>query len=156
MHMEMPTVQDQHRKLQALAGSWTGEETMHPSPWDPKGGPATSRTESRIDLDGFHLITDYVQHRGGQVSYRGHGIFGWDPAEKCYTHHWFDSMGSGCPTPARGTWKDKTLTFESRHPMGFSRYIYVLESDGKYTFRIDNSQDGKQWATFMEGKYTRK
>jgi len=156
MNMEMPTVQEQHRKLQALAGSWTAEETLSPSPWDPKGGAATARVETRVDLDGFFVMTDYVQQRNGQVSYRGHGVFGWDPSEKCYTMNWFDSMGSPSNAPARGRWEGNTLTFEQRTPMGHGRYIYTFEKDGQYRFQIENSQDGKQWQKFMDGKYTRK
>jgi len=155
-HSQMPTVTDQHRKLTALSGTWTAQETIHPSPWDPKGGTATGRVESRIDLDGFYLTTDYVQERGGQVTYRGHGVYGYDATEKYYTMHWFDSMGSPCSTPARGRWEGDKLTFEQRNPMGHSRYIYTFEKDGRYKFVIENSQDGKQWATFMEGTYIRK
>jgi len=156
MDMQMPTVQEQHKKLHTLAGTWVGEETLNPSPWDPKGGPATARVETRVALDGFFVTTDYVQERGGQVSYRGHGVFGWDPSEKCYTLHWFDSMGSPCPAPARGRLEGKRLTFEMSNPMGRSRYIYDLESEKRYAFSIESSQDGKQWATFLTGKYTKK
>src|SRR4030095_8583695 len=53
MEMGMPTVQEQHKKLQTLAGTWTGEEKMHPSPWDPEGGMALGKVNNRIDLDGF-------------------------------------------------------------------------------------------------------
>jgi uncharacterized protein DUF1579 len=154
--MQMPTLQDQHRKLKALAGNWTGEEKLHPSPWDPKGGPAVGRVQSRLDLDGFFLVSDYQEERGGQVTYRGHGVFGWDPSEQCYTMHWFDSMGSGTSAPARGRWEGNKLSFEHKHPMGHSRYTYALEGEGRYSFLLENSQDGKQWASFMEGRYTRK
>ena len=156
MHMEMPQVTDQHRKLSALAGTWSGQEKMNPSPWDAAGGTATAKIQTRVDLDGFYVTTDYVQERNGQVSYRGHGVFGYDPAEKCYTMHWFDSMGMPCSTPARGKWEGNSLTFEQRSPMGHARYLYTFEKDGQYKFAIQNSQDGKQWATFMEGTYTRK
>jgi len=154
--VQMPQVHDAHRKLEAMAGSWKGEETLSPSPWDPKGGTAVGRFISKLDLDGFALITDYVQERGGQTTYRGHGVFGWSEKDKAYTMHWFDSMG-GDPSgpPALGTWAGNDLTFEHRTPMGLSRYVYHFEGDGRYTFRIDNSQDGKKWATFMEGKYMR-
>src|SRR5437899_4556531 len=118
MEMQMPTVQEEHRKLKALSGKWIGEEKLLPSPWDPKGGPATGKIETRVDLDGFFLISDYVQERGGKVCYRGHGVFGWDNSEKCYTMAWFDSMGSPCGAPARGRWEGNTLTFEQRTPMG--------------------------------------
>lgn len=153
--MEMPSIQEHHKKLKDLAGSWSGQETMHPSPWDPKGGTATGKIESRVDLDGFFLISDYLQERGGQVSYRGHGVYGWDPAERCYMMYWFDSIGIP-GTAARGQWNGNTLSFEHRTPMGYSRYVYVMERDGRYSFRIDNSQDGKNWSCFMEGTYNRK
>lgn len=154
--MEMPKPQEEHRRLQSLAGTWTGEETMHPSPWDPKGGTATGRIESRLDLDGFFLISDYVQECGGRPSYRGHGVLGYDTAERCYTMHWFDSMCATSAPPARGRWEGNVLTLEHRTPMGHSRYVYTFEGEGRYAFRLENSQDGKQWATFMEARYRRR
>jgi len=152
--MEMPRPGKEHEKLKALAGKWTGEEKMYPSPWDPQGGTAQATTESRMDLDGFHLITDYVQTRGGQVTYRGHGVFGYDSKESCYLMWWFDSMGFPSMAPAKGKWEGDTLMFEHATPMGHARYTYTMKGDGKYAFGISNSQDGKQWAQFMDGTYT--
>jgi len=154
--MEMPKPQKEHEKLRALAGSWIGEEKMHPSPWDPQGGPAAATIDSRMDLDGFHLISDYVQKRGGQVTYRGHGVFGYNAARKCYEMWWFDSMGMTPDGAASGKWEGDTLMFEHQTPMGFSRYTYTLKGEGRYAFGIQNSQDGKQWASFMDGTYTKK
>ncbi len=153
--MEMSKPKEEHRKLHQLAGTWKSEETMYPSPWDPKGGTATGKTVSRMDLDGFFLISEYVQERCGQVSYRGHGVFGWSDKEKAYTMHWFDSMGSDCATPARGEWSGNTLTFLQKTPMGHARYVYTLEGEGRYRFALEQSQDGKSWSKFMEGKYAR-
>jgi hypothetical protein len=45
--------------------------------------------------------------------------------------------------------------FEQDSPMGKSRYLYQFEGDGRYQFWIEQSQDGKQWARFMEGRYSR-
>jgi len=156
MHEGMPTPQDQHRKLATFAGTWVGEETMHPSPWDEKGGTAVGKKVSRIDLDGFYLIEDYTQERDGQVSYRGHGLFGYDPQKNRYTMHWFDSMGMPTNEASLGTWEGNTLRFEMSSPMGQQRYIFITEGTTRYTFKIENSQDGKTWNTFMEGKYTKK
>ena len=78
--MDMPKVTEHHQKLQTLVGEWKGEETIHPSPWDPKGRKGTSATKARMDLGGFYLITDYDQFGpDGQQTYKGHGVYGWDP-----------------------------------------------------------------------------
>ena len=153
--MEMPKPTDHHRKLQALAGQWVGQEKMHPSPWDPKGGTVTSRTTSRLDVSGFFLTCDYVQERGGQPSYRGHGVFGWDPKLGRYTMHWFDMMGGHTAPPATGTWEGNTLCLQHESEMGHARYIYEFEGPDAYRFRLEHSQDGRNWAVFLEGRYTR-
>ena len=31
--------------LERLAGTWRATETLHPSPWDPKGGPRVPKTD---------------------------------------------------------------------------------------------------------------
>ena len=66
--MEMPKPGSPHQKLQRLSGKWTGEEKMHPSPWDPKGGAATGRILNRLSLDGFVVVQDYEQERSGNIS----------------------------------------------------------------------------------------
>jgi hypothetical protein len=37
--MDMPKPGPEHKRLEVFAGTWIGRELMHPSPWDPKGGP---------------------------------------------------------------------------------------------------------------------
>ena len=59
-HLAAPTPLEEHRKLAALAGEWTGEEMVYPSRWTA-GGPATSHVTARIDLNGFYLIQDTRQ-----------------------------------------------------------------------------------------------
>lgn len=153
--MEMPRPLEEHKRLKTLAGTWEGEETLHPSPWDPKGGTAHGRIESRLDIDGFFLITDYTQTRGGQVSYRGHGVLGYDRKESAYTMFWFDSMGDAPPTPARGRWDGQRLVYLQETPMGHSRYTYEIQDERHYRFLIENSQDGRSWRTFMDARYTK-
>ena len=46
-----PKPLEEHRKLSAFAGEWTGEETVFPSRW-VEGGKATSRVSARMDLNG--------------------------------------------------------------------------------------------------------
>ncbi len=91
--MEMPKPTEAHRRLERLVGAWTGQERLHPSPWDPSGGPAVGHVENRAALDGFAVIHDYEQERNGTVTYRGHGIYTWDSTRRQYMMHWWDSMG---------------------------------------------------------------
>jgi hypothetical protein len=82
--MEMPRPTESHQKLNLLAGRWTGQERLSPSPWDPKGGTVTGRSDNRIALDGFVLLHDYEQERGGAITFRGHGVLSYDAQGQCY------------------------------------------------------------------------
>jgi hypothetical protein len=156
MHHEMPKPSSEHQRLvAAMTGSWTSEETIHPSPWGP-GGKRQGRAESRAAIDGFFVVTDYEQMNEGKVQYRGHGVYGYDAAKKRWSMHWFDSMGGQPAHLVWGTWEGTTLTFEMFGPQGWNRYVYDFRKDGSYVFSIRNSQDGKAWTTFMEGRFTRK
>src|SRR5579883_1581160 len=100
--MEMPKVTKEHEKLHVFAGEWDGEEKMNPSPMGP-GGPATGKMKGRVDIDGFYVITDYVQTQNGKATYKGHGVYGYDPQQGEYTWYWVDSMGFPS-VPSRGKW----------------------------------------------------
>lgn len=151
----MPQPNENHKKLQRLTGSWTGDEKLYPSPWGP-GGQAKGKMTTRLDIDGFFLIQDYVQEKDGRTCYRGHGIVGWDEKKKRYAWYWVDSMGMVPHAPASGAFEGDTLTFEQETPgMGFSRFTYKMAGEGKLAFSIEHSKDGKAWQTFMEADYHR-
>jgi hypothetical protein len=152
MESAQPTAQ--HKKLEALAGNWSGEETVHPSPWGP-GGPSIGRYDNRIDLDGFVLIQNYVQEQSGEVSYRGHGIYGWDPAQERYLMCWADNTGCLPAKAVPGTWDGDVLTFRERGPAGHVRYAYTFDGDDAFEFRLDRSADGETWEPYLEGRYRR-
>lgn len=152
--MEMPKPTDAHRKLQKLIGAWTGEELLSPTPWDPKGGTAVARVHNRMALDGFAVVQDYEQERGGVVNFRGHGVFGWDPEGQTYTMHWFDTMGMP-PNVYRGTFQGDVLTLTSKLQQGHSRAVFNLLQQDKYAFHMEVSPDGQQWTKVLEGNYSR-
>ena len=152
--MEMPKPTDAHRKLERLAGRWSGEERMSPSPWDPKGGTAIGRVNNKVALDGLAVVQEYEQVSGGATTFRGHGVFRWDANEKCYVLHWFDSMGMA-PNDFRGDFKGNVLTMTDKNPRGQNRATFDFTQDGKYGFKLEMSQDGKQWMTMMEGQYSK-
>jgi len=153
--MQMSPPDEHHKKLQALAGQWKGDEIMHPSPWNPESARATSKANAKMGLGGFFLIMEYEQFRNGQSSYSGHGVFGWDQAQGKYTMHWFDVMGMDPGAPALGTWEGNKLQFVKAHPMGHGRYTYEFKPDGSYTFRLENSQDGNNWMAFIDATFQR-
>jgi len=152
---EMPVVSEEHVRLHVFEGEWIGEETMSPSPWGP-GGPAVGKYSGKIACDGFFIAQDYQQEKDGAVSYRGHGVFGYDAAQARVAWYWVDSMGSVPAQPAWGTWNGTTLELRSESPHGHGRYTYVFDGRDRYEFKLENSFDGGQtWHTFMTGKYRR-
>ncbi len=129
---------------------------MHPSPWDPHGGMAEGRVENRVSLDGFAVVQEYQQKRGGQVSFTGHCVMAYDPHASEYQMHWWDSMG----TPVnvfRGGFDGEALLLTSENTTARSRCRFDLSRarEGRYGFRMEVSPDGQQWYPFMEGAYRR-
>ena len=56
--IQVPKLTQAHEKLKTLVGMWRGTETIHPSPFDKKGGQATGIVNNRLALDGFAVIQD--------------------------------------------------------------------------------------------------
>ncbi len=153
--MEMPKPSAEHARLHALAGEWEGDETLFPSPWQPDERPAFGRFSARMGVDGMFLISDYEERQHGEVNFRGHGVYGYDPARGHFTMYWFDSMG-GSPSQVPGQWLEDTLRFESARDHHRSRYEYQVHGPDSFTFRIRmGGQDGDTWSTLMEGTYRR-
>ena len=151
MDMQMPKPGPQHQQLAKLAGTWTGEEKMMPSPWEPKGCTGNGKVRNTRAVDDFVVIQDYEQTRDGKVTFRGHGIFTWNDAKKCNELVWTDSMG-GMLQIFAGNWKGDVLEMLNEGPQGKTRCSFDV-SGGGYKFLMSMSQDGKTWAPMMEGKY---
>ena len=149
--MDMPKPGPEHKQIAKLVGNWVGDETLAPSPFDAKGGSAKARVTNKLALDGFVVVQDYEQTRNGAVSFRGHGVFAWDPVKKCVALSWFDSMG-GIPQTFTGNFKGDVLEMTSPHPMGHAKCTFDV-SGGAYKFSLSMSEDGKQWMPFMSGAY---
>jgi hypothetical protein len=145
----------EHRQLARFAGTWRVRETLHPSPWDPRGGTAEATLVARLILDGLALEEDYEQRREGRVTYRGHGVLAWDPREARYLLWWFDTLGQPPRAPARGSFEGDRLVLEQESPVGRARYTYDFVRDGEFAFRIEHSRDGKDWRAFVEARYVR-
>ena len=155
--METVTLTEAHHQLQRLTGAWEGEETCHPSPWNPEKNQALGRATCRLALGGFAVIGDYEQHKGGELSFTGHGVYTYDPATDEYVCHWFDSMGLA-PSEFRGKLENGVMTLTCHdEQFGHCRLTYDLTAveEKRYGFAMDMSQDGVQWQPAMEGSYRR-
>jgi hypothetical protein len=130
---------------------------MYPSPWLPEGGTTLGSFDYRMGVEGFFLISEYVQEHSGRATFHGHGVYGWDIERERYTMLWFDSMGGVTPrTPTLGTWKDETLVFIEQTSRGHTRFRHELLARDRYSFHMDRSDDGQRWSPLMEGRYARK
>lgn len=152
--MTMPTPTVHHQRLEALVGRWQGTETMYPSPWDPEGGTATGRNDSRLALNGFAVITDYEQERDGAITFSGHGVMTWSADEACYVLYWFDSIGSPLEV-FKGNFEGDVLTVSHGGPGMHARLVYDFSREGVMRSRMDMSSDGSEWGTFFECDYER-
>lgn len=150
MQFEMPRPGPAHAKLKQLSGRWAGPETMLPSPWSPQEEQRFGRIDARV-LEGFFVISEYEQKAGDQVTFRGHGVYSYDPKAEEYVMYWFDSMG-GAGGVARGRLEGNQLTFQNTSPMGHHRYRYTFHQ-GETVFEMAMSQDGSKWDVMMVGKY---
>lgn len=150
--MEMPKPTEGHFKLEKLAGTWEGKETMHPSQWDPQGGEAVGRHDTKLSLGGFAYVCDYEQERDGVITFTGHGIYTYDPKVDQYALHWFDCMGSP-PEVFVGGFDGDVLTLAHGGPGMHSRYTCDLTSAGTMQTTMEMSQDGMEWKLLFEGVY---
>lgn len=152
--MDMPKPSPQQKKLERLAGDWDGDEKVYPTPWDPAGGPARGRVKNVMAVDGFALVQEYEQERGGAVNFRGHAILHHDAAASEYVLVWIDNSGMGLST-YRGTFEGDVLTMSSKQPMGQARATWTIEGKDTYRYLMEVSPDGAAWHPFLEGTYRR-
>ncbi|MET4292699.1 hypothetical protein ACVW1A_002584 [Bradyrhizobium sp. LB1.3] len=153
-HLAASSPLPEHARLAAFAGEWNGEEVVFPSRWT-EGGPATSRTVARMDLNGFYLIQDSVQMRDGKQVFATHGIFTFDREDRTYKLFWYDSLGYTPPSPASGGWVGKTLTLVRGSLRGNARHVYEIIDDDSYSLKIQFSPDAEGWADVLTGVYRR-
>jgi hypothetical protein len=152
--MDMPKPSPGHRLLEKLAGTWEGEETMHPSQWDPEGGAAIGRNRHELSLGGFALIADYEQERDAAITFTGHGVYTYDPAEDRITLHWFDSLGSP-PEVFVGGFEGEILTLSHGGPGMHARMTYDFSTPESMKGMMEMSPDGKEWKVLFEATYGR-
>ncbi len=152
--MTMPRPTEAHDALQMMVGAWDGDETIHPSPFDPAGGSATASVVNTRALDGFAIVQDYTQSRSGKANFTGHGVLWFDGGARQYVMTWWDSWGLP-PTEFRGTVTGTVLELRSQSAQGYARAIWDFAGGAGYAYRMEVSPEGTTWFPFLEGRYRR-
>jgi Protein of unknown function (DUF1579) len=154
--MEMPKPGPEHKKLDVLAGSWTLDGDMKPSPMGP-GGKMTEIEKCDWMDGGFFLVchTDFKSSMGDGA---GLSILGYSTDDKAYTYREYNSWGESMES--KGSVDNDTWTWTNDEKMGGTimkgRFTMKLLSPTSYTFTYEMSQDGTKWSTVMDGKATKK
>jgi hypothetical protein len=110
---------DEHRRLAALAGEWSGEETLAASRWSA-GGRAVARVSARMALGGYYLEQDYTGEMDGRTTIEVHAVFAWDEEQRQYLLYWFDSYGFAPQAPGSGQWQEDGLVLTRRSSRGMT------------------------------------
>lgn len=160
VHAQMgpPTPAPELKKLEFLAGDWSSQGEIKPSPGMPEGGKYSSN--DHIDwMDGNFFLVSHTDFDFGQMG-KGKEVayFGYDPERKVYTYTNFNSVGQN--DVSTGTVDGDTWTWTSdEHYGGMTmkgRFTMKVISPTAYTMKFELSPDGTKWTTAMEGKATKK
>jgi hypothetical protein len=150
-----PQLWPAHQRLQALLGTWEGEERVGASQWTA-AGTATSEVVAEAEFGGLFVTQRYRQMRNGKVGFQSHNVLGVDPSDGTTKLWQFDSMGFVPPAPASGTWDGDTLTLERSSPRGAARTRYTFENPDCYRMTLQfRPADSDTWQDMVEGTYRR-
>lgn len=141
----------EHKRLSYFIGTWTGGGEAKPSSFGP-GGKFTYKEHNEWLPGGFFVVT-HSEGSGPMGEEKGIAVMGYDRDKKVYTYHAFNSMGMF--VSSEGTVKGKNWTWNSESKMGGkmvkSRFSMKEVSSTSYKYKFETSEDGKTWATVMEG-----
>lgn len=111
----MPKPGPEMKKLQAMIGSWTIEETMETSFMGP-GGKGTGVSHVTPGPGGLSILINYHSTDGHMKGFRGHGVVAWDADAKAYKQSWADNMAPMLVL-STGVWEGDNLVMTSAGTM---------------------------------------
>jgi hypothetical protein len=115
--MELSKLNDNHKLLAGMAGTWTYTVKM----WmDPKGNPSESKGTAtrKATMDGRYLHGDYsgkfkmpgADGKMKDMEFKGMSLDGYDNVKQKFVSAWVDNMGTGIML-SDGTYDPATKTF---------------------------------------------
>ena len=148
----------EHKKLEALLGSWTYDGDAKKSPFSPAG--EVTGTETFSSGPGGFVVEDRWDEKDPLGNVKGLQIWGYDPLKKTYTYSYFTSAGEsgGGTVTINGntwTWNGSGATYEGKN--AWSRGTITFTGPNAFTQKAEASGDGgKTWAVNFEGKWTKR
>jgi hypothetical protein len=115
--MQLAKLNENHKLLASLAGTWTDTVTM----WMAPGAPPTKSTGTAVRkaiMDGRYFVCDFtgqMQMPGADgkmknMEFKGMSIEGYDNVKQKFVSTWCDNMGTGIMM-SEGTYDAATKTF---------------------------------------------
>jgi len=143
------------QKLKYFLGAWKVEGDAKPGPMGP-GGKFTGTTHNQWMPGGFFVVGRSTGDMG-PMKVTGTSYLGYNPEDKVYTFHEFNSAGESIA--AKGSVEGDTWTWTSEDKMQGKpfkgRFTEKITSPTSYDFKYEMSMDGKPFETVMEGKATK-
>jgi hypothetical protein len=166
--MELAKLNDNHKLLASMAGTWSYTVTM----WMAPGAPPSKSTGTAVrktTMDGRYLHGDYsgkfkmpgADGKMKEMDFKGMSLDGYDNAKQKFISAWVDNMGTGIML-SEGTYdataKAVTVTGEYDAMPGMkSRIREVIKMADKDHHSMEYYEDrGQGEMKSMEINYTRK
>ena len=138
-----------------FAGKWNMEGESKPSPMGP-GGKFKGKETCEWFAGGFQLVC-HSEGTGPMGAMKGQSTMGYDPAEKTYTYYAISSLGDGFFV--RGNVSGQVWTWNTESMVNGksmkARVTITEESPTAYSFKMEGSFDGGEWAVLEEAKATK-
>jgi Protein of unknown function (DUF1579) len=168
--MEMTKLNDNHKLLGDLAGTWNYKVKFWMNP-DPKAPPSESSgiSVTKAIMGGRYYTTDVngmmkmpgADGKMKDVPFKGMAFDGYDNVKQKFLNSWIDNMGTGI-VMAEGTYDAATKTFTYTAEMEMMpgmkqkvrEMIKIVDKD-HHTFEYYEDRGGQEAKT-MEINYTRK
>ena len=142
----------EQQKFAYFLGTWVSTADMKPSPFGP-GGKTTFTEHNEWFPGGFFLVTHSDGVMPGNFKMKGLSIIGYDAAKKEYFYQAINSIGIN--ETAVGHLDGDTWTWTSEMPIAGktykNRFTVKQKTPTSYDFKFEQSEDGMNFNTVMEG-----
>ena len=165
--MELSKLNENHKLLAQLAGTWTNTVKMWMAPDAPPMESKGTAVRKPI-MEGRYFVADFTGQmkmpgadgKMKNMEFKGKSVEGYDNAKQKFVSTWFDNMGTGI-IMSEGTYDPSTKTFtytaEAEMMPGMKtkvrEVIRVVDKD-HHTFEYYEDRGGQEVKT-MEINYTR-